>query len=334
MALCIAVDAMGGDNAPDAVVEGVLSALESTDEPLQILLFGPEDRVQPRLDAAGASADLPLELVHAPDVINMTDAPAAAVKKKRKSSIHLGLGAQKEGTADAFISAGNTGAVMATSMFTLGRISGVERPSIAGYFPTLRGFSIVVDIGTNVDCRPEHLLQFARMASVYTRHVLHIDEPSVGLLNIGEEPGKGNEQVKEAYDLLAGDDAIHFKGNVEGGDLLDYAADIIVCDGFVGNILLKFGESMTTVLKKMTGQEMKRQNLSPEDQQTVADVLGEVSKGFDADHRGGAPLLGVDGNVMIGHGRSNADAVEQMVHSTVELVQSNVVDELKTAFGS
>jgi len=333
MALRIAVDAMGGDNAPDAVIQGVLSALESMEEPLQILLFGPADRIQPLLDEAGASADAPLTLVDAPDVIEMTDAPASAVKKKRQSSIHLGLGAQKKAEADAFISAGNTGAVMATSMFTLGRISGVERPSIAGYFPTLRGFSIVVDIGTNVDCRPEHLLQFARMATVYTRHVLQIEDPSVGLLNIGEEPGKGNEQVKDAYDLLTDADGINFKGNVEGGDLLDYAADIIVCDGFVGNILLKFGESMTTVLKKMTAQEMQRQELPAGEQQIVAKVLGEVSKGFDADHRGGAPLLGVDGNVMIGHGRSNADAVEQMIHSTAELVRSDVVGELKKAFG-
>ncbi|PEN12540.1 phosphate acyltransferase [Longibacter salinarum] len=333
MALCIAVDAMGGDNAPNAVIQGAISALESADDPLQILLFGPTDRVQPLLDEAGVSSDLPLKLVDAPDVIEMTDSPAAAVKKKRESSIHLGLGAHKKGDADAFISAGNTGAVMATSMFTLGRISGVERPSIAGYFPTLRGFSIVVDIGTNVDCRPEHLVQFARMASVYTQHVLGTENPSVGLLNIGEEPGKGNEQVKAAFDLLGEAEDINFKGNVEGSDLLDYAADIIVCDGFVGNILLKFGESMTTVLKKMTAQEMERQQLPPEDQQVVAGVLSEVSKGFDADHRGGAPLLGVDGNVMIGHGRSNADAIEQMIHATADLVRSNVVNELKDAFG-
>lgn len=332
MALSIAVDAMGGDHAPEAVVDGALAAIEASEEDLEIVLFGPNDRVQPLLDAAGVSDSTPLSLVHAPDVIEMTDAPAVAVKKKRQSSIHLGLGAHKERQADAFVSAGNTGAVMAASMFTLGRIDGVERPSIVGYFPTLRGSSIVVDIGTNVDCRPEHLLQFARMATVYTRHMLGIGEPSVGLLNIGEEPGKGNDQVKAAYDILGNAEGINFKGNVEGGDLLDYAADIIVCDGFVGNILLKFGESMTKVLKKMTKQEMERQNLPPSDQQTVASVLGAVSKGFDPDARGGAPLLGVNGNVMIGHGGSGADAIKQMILTTTEVVNANVIDALKRTF--
>jgi len=323
---------MGGDNAPEAVVDGALAAIEASGEDLEIALFGPTDRVQPLLAEAGVSDRTPLSLVHAPDVIEMTDSPAVAVKKKRKSSIHLGLSAHKEGNADAFASAGNTGAVMAASMFTLGRISGVERPSIVGYFPTLRGSSIVVDIGTNVDCRPEHLLHFARMATVYTRHMLDIDKPSVGLLNIGEEPGKGNDQVKAAYDILGEAEGINFKGNVEGGDLLDYAADIVVCDGFVGNILLKFGESMTKVLKKMTKQEMDRQNLSPSDRQTVAGVLGAVSKGFDPDARGGAPLLGVNGNVMIGHGGSGADAIKQMILTTTEVVNANVMDALKRAF--
>jgi len=332
MALRIAVDAMGGDHAPEAVVEGVLSAIEASDGELEVLLFGPAERVQPYLDEAGVSENTPLAFNEAPDVIEMTDAPAVAVKKKRQSSIHLGLAAQKEGKADAFVSAGNTGAIMAASMFTLGRIAGVERPSIVGYFPTLRGSSIVVDIGTNVDCRPEHLLQFARMATVYTRHMLQIDEPSVGLLNIGEEPGKGNEQVKAAHDLLHRADDIHFAGNVEGGDLLDYAADIIVCDGFVGNILLKFGESMTKVLKKMTKQEMDRQSLPLSDQQTVGRVLGAVSKGFDPDARGGAPLLGVNGNVMIGHGGSGADAIRQMIMTTAEVVHADVTSALKTAF--
>jgi len=332
MALSIAVDAMGGDHAPEAVVDGALAAIEASGEDLEIALFGPADRVQPLLDAAGVSDRTPLSLVHAPDVIEMTDSPAVAVKKKRHSSIHLGLGAHKDGHVDAFVSAGNTGAVMAASMFTLGRIAGVERPSIVGYFPTLRGSSIVVDIGTNVDCRPEHLLQFAHMATVYTRHMLGLDEPSVGLLNIGEEPGKGNDQVKAAYDILGNAEGINFKGNVEGGDLLDYAADIIVCDGFVGNILLKFGESMTKVLKKMTKKEMERQDLSPADQQTVAGVLGAVSKGFDPDARGGAPLLGVNGNVTIGHGGSNPDAIKQMILTTTEVVKANVVDALKRTF--
>lgn len=334
MAMRIAVDAMGGDNAPEAVIEGTLSAVRAAEGDLHVALFGPEDRVHDLLEAHDGSADLPIQVVDAPDVIGMGESPASAVKRKQQSSIHLGLGAHKAGKVDAFVSAGNTGAVMAASIFTLGRISGVERPSIVGYFPTLRGSSIVVDIGTNVDCKPEHLVQFARMATVYTRHVLKIDEPSVGLLNIGEEPGKGNEQVKAAYDLLSETDDVHFKGNVEGGDLLTYASDIIVCDGFVGNILLKFGESMTTVLSKMTQQEMERQSLAPEEQKLVAGVLGEVRKGFDADERGGAPLLGVNGTVVIGHGRSNAAAVTQMIHTAADMVRKDVVSALTKAFQS
>lgn len=328
----IAVDAMGGDNAPKAVVEGALQALRHADEELSVLLVGPEDRVQDEIDAQEAVPDTGLHVLDAPDVIGMAEAPATAVKQKTGSSIHRGLAAHHDGKADAFVSAGNTGAIMGAAMFILGRIEGVERPSITGFFPTLKGSSVVLDIGSNVDCKPKHLVQFARLGTVYARTVLKNDEPSVGLLNIGEEPGKGNEQVKEAHDLLRQADDVHFKGNVEGSDLLLYASDIIICDGFVGNVLLKFGESMTTVLTEMTEQEMERQGLSAEDRDTVAGVLGEVRKGFDPEARGGAPLLGVDGNVLVGHGRSAPDAIEQMIHSAAGLASEDVVGAIEAAF--
>jgi glycerol-3-phosphate acyltransferase PlsX len=233
---------------------------------------------------------------------------------------------------EAFVSAGNTGAIMAASIFILGRIPGIERPSIAGFFPTLRGASVVIDIGSNVDCKPEHLVQFAQMGTVFSRHILKREAPSVGLLNIGEEPGKGNDQVKKAYELLQHAHGVHFKGNIEGSDLLFYASDIILCDGFVGNILLKFGETMTTVLSEMTQQEMSRQGLSTDEQQLVLGVLNEVKKGFDSEDRGGAPLLGVNGNVFIGHGSSSADAVEQMIYSVSQLVDESVVHALADTF--
>lgn len=332
MATRIAVDAMGGDQAPDAVVQGVAQAARHADRPLELVLFGPTKHVRPALEAIPDRDALPLRMEHAPDVITMAEAPATAVKRKRRSSIHLGLAAQNEGHVDAFISAGNTGAIMAASIFILGRIPGIERPSIVGFFPTLRGASVVLDIGTNVDCKPEHLVQFAQMGTIFSQHVLKREAPSVGLLNIGEEPGKGNEQVKQAYDLLHDTPDIHFKGNIEGGDLLFYASDIILCDGFVGNILLKFGETMTTVLSEMTQQEMDRQGLTPKQQHLVAGVLNEVKKGFDSEGRGGAPLLGVNGNVFIGHGSSSPDAVEQMVHSVCQLVDENVVGTLTETF--
>lgn len=330
----IAVDAMGGDEAPEAVVEGAIQALRQADRETSVLLVGPEDRLHDVLDDHPEVPTRALRIVEAPEVIGMGEAPSTAVKQKTNSSIHRGLAAHHDGKADAFVSAGNTGAIMAAAMFILQRISGVERPSIAGFFPTLKGSSVVLDIGSNVDCKPAHLLQFARMGTVYARQILGNENPSIGLLNIGEEPGKGNEQVKKAHELLRDAEPLNFAGNVEGSDLLFYAADIIICDGFVGNVLLKFGESMTTVLSEMTQQEMDRQGLAPDEQELVAGVFGEVRKGFDPESRGGAPLLGVNGNVIVGHGRSTPDAIAQMIHLATMLASEDVVHAIEAAFSS
>jgi len=330
----IAVDAMGGDEAPEAVVDGVVQALRHADREMTILLVGPEAHLQEVLGERLDGTSETIRVVDAPEIIGMGEAPSTAVKQKTNSSIHRGLAAHHDGHADAFVSAGNTGAVMAAAMFILQRIPGVERPSIAGFFPTLRGSSVVLDIGSNVDCKPAHLLQFARMGTVYARQILKNEDPSVGLLNIGEEPGKGNEQAKQAYELLRDADTLNFAGNVEGGDLLFYAADIIICDGFVGNALLKFGESMTTVLSEMTEQEMDRQDLDPDERKLVESVLGEVRKGFDPESLGGAPLLGVNGNVLIGHGRSSPNVIAQMIHSAATLASEDVAHALTTAFAS
>ncbi|MCS3859635.1 phosphate acyltransferase PlsX [Salinibacter ruber] len=330
----IAVDAMGGDNAPEAVVEGAIQALHQTEGELSVLLVGPEEQLHGLLASRPKAPEERLRIVDAPEAIGMGETPSTAVKQKPNSSIHQGLAAHHDDHADAFVSAGNTGAIMAASMFILQRIPGVERPSIAGFFPTLKGSSVVLDIGSNVDCKPAHLLQFARMGTVYARQVLKTDPPSVGLLNIGEEPGKGNEQVKAAHELLRDADDVHFVGNVEGGDLLFYAADIIICDGFVGNALLKFGESMSTVLSDMCQQEMERQGLAPDEQKLVAGVLDEVREGFDPEALGGAPLLGVNGNVLVGHGRSTADVIAQMIHSARTIATENVAHALEEAFQS
>jgi glycerol-3-phosphate acyltransferase PlsX len=330
----IAVDAMGGDHAPGVVVEGAARAVRHLDG-VQVTLFGPEAEVRAALADAGlaeAVAAGDLAVADAPDVIGMAEAPAAAVKRKRHSSIHRGLAACNTGAAHAFVSAGNTGAVMAASMFVLGRVAGVERPALCGFFPTVEGRALVVDIGTNVDCKPEHLAQFARMASVYAQRVLGLEAPSVGLVNIGEEPGKGNEQVKATYELLEAEPTVHFAGNVEGGDLLHHPADILLFDGFVGNILLKFGESMTTVLREMTQREMERQGLTPDERRLVAGVLGEVRKGFDAEEGGGAPLLGVAGHVLIGHGGSSAQAIAQLIAAAVRVARQDVAGALADAF--
>ena len=331
----IAVDAMGGDQAPEAVVGGAVQALQQAEAgTLAVLLSGPEALLTDLIADHPNAPTEALDIVDAPEVIGMGEAPSTAVKQKPNSSIHRGLAAHHDGHADAFVSAGNTGAIMGASMFILQRVPGVERPSIAGFFPTLRGASVVLDIGSNVDCKPAHLLQFARMGTVYAREVLDNEDPSIGLLNIGEEPGKGNEQVKAAYDLLDAAEALNFAGNVEGGDLLFYAADIIICDGFVGNALLKFGESMTTVLTDMCHQEMERQSLGAEERALVSGVFGEVRKGFDPETEGGAPLIGVNGNVLVGHGRSSPDAIAQLIHSARRLASRNVPDALEAAFRS
>lgn len=330
----IAVDAVGGDEAPAVVIEGAIRAIEHAPDTVEVLLFGPEEAVQRALAAHDPAPDLPLQVVHAPEVIGMGESPSAAVKNKQQSSIHLGLGAVKQGQADAFVSAGNTGAIMAASLFILGRVPGVERPTIIGFFPTFQGSCIVTDIGSNVDCKPEHLVQFAQMSSIYARHIFENDDPTVALLNIGEEPGKGNEQVKTAYELLDATPDIHFRGNIEGGDIFAHAADIVICDGFVGNVLLKFGESVTTVLPRLAHQVMERQGMTPDEQQVVGRVLKGVKRGFDPEERGGAPLLGVNGHVLIGHGRSSAVAVQQMILSAADTAAKDVVSPMTSTFAA
>lgn len=333
MAIRVAVDAMGGDKAPAVVVEGALRAVQQNAHDLHVLLFGPEARLREELARCSATDTPSLEIVDAPEVIGMGEAPAAAVKNKPRSSIHLGLAAHKEGRADAFVSAGNTGAVMAAALFVLGRLPNVSRPSVLGFFPTTESYSIVLDVGTNVDCKPEHIVQFARMGAIYAASVMKREPPTVALMNIGEEPGKGNEQVKAAFELLQKTPGLTFRGNVEGRDLLHHAADVVVCDGFVGNILLKFGESVATAFPQAVRAEMERQGLPPEQQQLVGRVLSGVLKRFNYEEYGGAPLLGVNGHVLIGHGGSTARAVERMIQTAAEEGKQDVAGLIAAALG-
>ena len=261
----------------------------------------------------------------------MSEAPAAAVKGKPRSSIHLGLGAQQQGEADVFVSAGNTGAVMAASLFILGRQPNVARPSVVGFYPTLESYCLVLDVGTNVDCKPEHLAAFARMGAVYARRIMKRPDPVVALMNVGEEPGKGNEQVKAAYALLEEMPDLNFRGNIEGRDLLQHAADVVVCDGFVGNVMLKLGESLATAFMQMVQQEMHRQQATPEEQHVVARMLSGIKKRFDYEEYGGAPLLGVKGNVLIGHGSSSERAVERLILKGAEVAEQDLAASIAAA---
>jgi glycerol-3-phosphate acyltransferase PlsX len=333
----IAVDAMGGDEAPGAVVKGAARAARSAEGALELLLFGPEQQVSEALqDCEEDASALPVRVVDAPEVIGMGEAPTEAVKQKPKSSIHRGLGACKEGRADAFASAGNTGALMAASLFILGRLPGVDRPTMMSMVPTLEGQCLLMDVGTNVDCRPAHLVQFARMGTVCAERLEDCEAPTVGLLNVGEEPGKGNEQTRKAYELLEQQPSssdLHFAGNVEGHDVLAHAADVVVCDGFIGNIILKFGESIaTTLLREMVRREIKRQDLSREQAAAVQSVLDGVQEPFDYEARGGVPLLGVDGTVLVGHGGSSPHAVERMIFAAADVAGESLPEAIAAAF--
>ncbi len=330
MPIRVAVDAMGGDHAPQVVVEAASNVASAHDGDVQILLVGPSEVI-----GSLSGADLGgLELVEAPEVIDMGESPAAALKQKPRSSIHIGLGLVKGGNADAFASAGNTGAVMAASLFILGRLPGVSRPAILGVYPTVSGFCYVIDVGANVDCKPEHLLQFADMASIYVERVVKKERPTVGLLSVGEERSKGNEMTKEAHGLLEADSSLNFVGNIEGRDIMEHAADIVVCDGFVGNVILKLGESIATVIPQLIGREMKQQSLGEDAQKLIGGVLRGVNKSFDYEEYGGMPLLGVSGTVFIGHGGSSVRAIENMILAAANVARRNVTGSIQQALGA
>ena len=325
---------MGGDYAPGVVVEGVLDALAEAGDRLTVLLVGREAEVRAELDRLGGAENETLRVVDAPQAIGMGESPTVALKTKPESSIHIGIGAVKNGRADAFASAGNTGAVMTAALFGLGRLPGVLRPALPGYLPTPSGTCVVLDVGANVEVRPEHLVQFAQMGAVFGAAFLGKEDPTVGLINVGEEPGKGTDTVKEAHKTLAAlgeQGTIQFVGNVEGRDILQHGADVCVCDGFVGNVVLKLAESVATILPQMVRSEIGRQELAPEQAQLVGGVLKGMLAPFDYQAFGGVPMLGIDGTVVIGHGGSSARAIRQMVLSTASLVEQNLTARIGRA---
>ena len=330
----VAVDAMGGDHAPGVVVDGALAAVAARGEAVRLVLVGREAEIRAELARAGAPDDA-VDVVDAPQVVAMGESAGVALKKKPDSSIHRGIGLVRAGRADGFASAGNTGAIMATALFGLGRLPGVLRPALPGYLPTPSGTCVVLDVGANVEVRPEHLVQFARMGSLFGSVFLGKDRPTVGLVNVGEEPGKGTDMVKEAHRLLAeaaADGHIDFVGNVEGRDILRHGADICVCDGFVGNVVLKLAESVATILPEMVRAQITGQGLGPDDAGLVGRVLRGMLAPFDYQNFGGVPLLGIDGTVVIGHGGSSARAVEQMILRTAELAEQNLSARIGRAF--
>ncbi len=329
--LTIAVDAMGGDNAPQCVVEGTIQTLRETENRLEVLLIGQKEKVEPLLQQHDTK-HLNLRFMHAPEAITMNDVPAIAVKTKQDSSLVRGLMLCKEKKADGFVSAGNTGALMAASLFILGRIPSVLRPTIYAYFPRLGpGLTNIVDVGANVDCKPEHLVQFAEMLTIYQRDAAGIDNPITGLLNIGEEENKGPEFLKQTYNLLQEahkKSKINFIGNIEGNDILSGKASVIVCDGLVGNTLLKFGESIPHFLSSIFKPSIEKKVLSGELDPKAAKLTGNIFKAmfepFDVEQFGGVPFLGVDGISIVGHGRSSSTAIKNMIFMAEHMIEKKV----------
>ncbi len=319
----IALDGMGGDHAPDVVVEGAVLAARELG--VRVLLVGPQRELEGKLGQEGAA--LPIEVVNATQVIEMDEHPANAVRQKTDSSMVVGVKLVREGRAQAFVSAGNTGAVMAAGLFELRRIRGVDRPALAAVFPTRKGGTLVIDVGANADCKPEYLAQFGLMGSVYMERVFGVRTPRVGLLSIGEEETKGNALVLAAHPLLRGL-PINFVGNVEGKEIPSGEVDVVVCDGFSGNVVLKLAEGMASTITGMIREEINASLISKLFAVGVLPAFRRVRKRLDYAEYGGAPLLGLNGICIVAHGRSNALALKNAGRVASQAVQHNVVENI------
>jgi len=321
----IAVDAMGGDLAPAAVVEGAYKAVREYN--LEVLLVGRSSQIGPLLDKLGAP-HAGLEIIDAPDVVEMHDEPAQAVRRKKGASLVVCADLVKEGRAAAMFSAGNTGAAVAVATLRLGRIPGIDRPAIASLLPNRNGWTVLLDAGATKDGEPHYLLQNALMGSIYAHELLDIRQPRVGLVNIGEEEGKGNKLVREAFPLLQAA-PIHFIGNVEGPDLFNGRVDVAVCDGFTGNVILKVGEGVADLVMNLIRDEVDRQPILKFPAALIKPAFSRIRRRTDYGERGGAPLLGVNGVCIIGHGRSNAVAVANAIRTAGEAVRHGIIDKIR-----
>src|SRR6266581_5142934 len=322
----IAVDAMGTDLAPHAEVEGaILAAREGL---AHVILVGPEEALKRELGRRGDRAR-GIEIVHASEAITMEDAAAKSFRRKRDSSIRVAARLVREGHADGLISAGNTGAVMATAKIVLGMLEGVDRPALAAVFPTSQGkAAVLLDVGANVDCKATHLEQFAVMGEIYYRTIFGVDQPRVGLLSIGEEDHKGNDLTREAFALLK-QLRLNFLGNVEGRDLYNGRADVIVCDGFIGNVALKISEGLVEAVSALLKDALSSTFSSKVGYVLSRRALRHFKKRMDYSEYGGAPLLGVKGACIICHGRSNPNAIKNAVRVAAEFAEGRINEKIE-----
>ncbi|SHI82680.1 phosphate:acyl-[acyl carrier protein] acyltransferase [Hymenobacter daecheongensis DSM 21074] len=311
----IALDAMGGDFAPQAAVDGAVLAAAKLAGKAQIVLIGQEEAVRPLLQQHGAAA-ASLELVHATQIIEMGEHPAKAYQQKQDSSIAVGYRMLHAGEVEAFCSAGNTGAMLVGAMFSVKPVSGVLRPAIANFTPKLAGgYGILLDVGANAECKPEMLEQFGELGSLYAQYVLGIARPKVGLMSLGEEEGKGTTVTQAAHQLLKVNPHIHFIGNIEGRDLFNDKADVVICDGYTGNVLLKMAESIYEIL----------------DAKQMHDPFFDK---FNYEAIGGSPILGINDNAIIGHGVSTPLAICNMLLQGYQMAESGIADQIKSTFKS
>jgi len=308
---------MGGDFAPLEAVKGLKLYFENKVDPQAVVCIGKEDEIAPLLKEHGLSDDPRVQIVHAPDVIGFNEHPTKALKEKPKSSIAVGFYLLSTGKIDAFASAGSTGAMMVGAMYTLKTITGILRPTIPTFVPRLDGSTgLLLDVGLNSDCKPEHLSQFALLGSLYAQHILNIQKPTVGLLNVGEEEGKGNILAQAAYPLLKENSHIDFVGNVEGRDFFKAKADVITCDGFTGNVILKMAESIYEIA---VARKVEKD---------------EFFASFHYENYGGTPILGIDKPVVIGHGISNDKAFYKMIEQAEKMTSSQLCEKIEKEFSS
>ena len=320
----IALDAMGGDLAPQAIIQGAFDAISRSSEDLEIILIGNQDKINSCLDKTLPNQ---ISIHHASEIVSMDDDGSKVFKSKPDSSIVQGLKLVKENKANAFISAGHTGAVMATSLFLLGRIPDVKRPCLGVYIKTQTGGKIICDVGANPDANPEQLLQFAIMASVYLDHVEGIKKPQIGLINIGEESTKGSELYKEAFKLFK-TELPNFIGNIESRNLFDCDANVLVCDGFVGNTLIKFAEGWITTFSNLIKEKINNKISYKIGAGLIKPALEEIKNQYDYEEHGGTPLLGVNGIAIVSHGSSTPKAIMNSIFVAQESINQNLIQDI------
>ena len=337
MPTIVAVDAMGSDRAPKPEVEAAILACRHYD--VHVVLVGREATIREELEREVARhpsvRHLPIEVVNATEVIGMSEKAATAVRSKRDSSMRVGLRLVREGRAAGFVTAGNTGAAMATAKMVLGALPGVDRPALAAVFPTSAGkAAILLDVGANVDCKPQNLEQFAIMGEIYSRSIFGMPKPRVGLLSIGEEEGKGNDLTREAYTLLRQLPALNFAGNVEGRDLYNGNVDVIVCDGFIGNVALKVSEGLVNTVRYLLKESLKSTISSQVGFLLSRRAFEDFKKRLDYSEYGGAPLLGIKGVCIVGHGSSNANALKNAIRVAAQFAEKKINDKIEKGLGS